>query len=135
MVSHGPVSLEGAGREAVIRIATGSAEWVLRGPDLDPPARSVQTVRIRLRWTQERETRQPLSTQVSAAFQPPGDSFGQYNGSFSNIRASTEWTEVQLERHGLQQAFDVRYAYFYESRDNAGVLEIDRIELVQQPEP
>ncbi len=135
-VSHGPVSLEGNGREAVVRIATGSGEWVLRGPDLDPPARSVRTVRVRVRWTQGRETKQPSSVSIGTGFQPPGNSAGQYGGDISNIRASTEWAEVQLERRASQAPFDVRYAYLYDSRsEDTGVLEIDRIELVRQMEP
>ena len=134
-VSHGPVSLEGAGREAVIRIATGVSEWVLRGPDLDPPAPSVQTVRVRLRWTQGRETKQPQSMTMSAFLQLTGSSIYQTGGMIPGIRSSIDWTDVQLERRGMAAPLDVRYAYLYHQADNVGVLEIDRIELIRQPEP
>jgi hypothetical protein len=135
-VSHGPVSLDGAGREAVMRIATGSAEWAVRGPDLDPPAHSVQDVRIRARWAQDRQTTQPSSTSMTVCLQPLDESVYQPCWYFISIRSSGEWVDVQLERHGAQTVFDVRYAYLYSAGGgNTGVLEIDRIELIRQAEP
>jgi hypothetical protein len=135
VVSHGPISLEGTGRAAVIRIATGAGEWVLRGPDLDPPARLVQTIRIRLRWTQGRVTSQPQSMSMSAFLQQLDHSIYQTGGSSLSIPSLTEWTDVQLERYGARTPVDVGYAYLYDQSDSAGVLEIDRIELVRQAEP
>src|SRR5438128_2634650 len=43
-VSRGPLAIDGVDADAFIRIDPASADWVLRGPDLDPPARAIRTL-------------------------------------------------------------------------------------------
>jgi hypothetical protein len=134
-VSHGPISVEGTGREAVIRVETGSAEWVLRGPDLDPPASAVQTVRLRARWTRARPMNQPSSAGVNAHVWQPGSPVWPSWWSMS-VPSSPDWVDIQFGGRNVTPQSAVGFVNLYHSADdNKGILEIDRIELVQNTQP
>src|SRR5688500_16805199 len=49
-VTSGQMTVQGIDREAVINFDRPSDSWVLRGPDLEPPAEGILGVRIRYRW-------------------------------------------------------------------------------------
>lgn len=131
-VTRGPVAVEGAGREAFIRIDPASAEWVLRGPDLEPPAAAVKTVRIRYRWT-------PASDLEPAAVRT-----GNLIAYFETLQLGPDqptagaeifptegWTDVEFRPGSYTGALDVRYMYFRSFGWNRGVFEIDSIRIVQ----
>lgn len=132
VVSRGALSIEGSGSDAYIRIET-SSKWVLRGPDLDPPASGVLTVRVRSRWRPGRmEPGASLAPATVAAYFEVANPLSPYQPSAgADVPATDTWTEIQLERRGHANPLDVRYAYFSARYENPGILAFDAIELVQ----
>jgi hypothetical protein len=132
-VSRGPLTIEGLGADAFIRIVPASADWVLRGPDYEPPAPAIRTVKVRYRWTPD-PSLQPGAKKTGhliavfdrsplAADQP---------AAHAELPPSSEWAELALTPGSFRDPLDVRYVYFLPGAWNRGVFEIDRIQLVDQ---
>src|SRR5687768_3146838 len=62
-VTRGPISVEGDGAAAFIRVKLDINHHVMRGPDLVPPATGVRGARVRARLRHDR-TRSPQSVQT-----------------------------------------------------------------------
>jgi hypothetical protein len=141
-VSRGSFWIDEADSNGAIAVQlAGSAfpahDVVLRGPDLDPPVKAVRTIRIRYQWMPAsgsgslslRATFEPVHLNTSG-YQPIANGF---------LKAGTDWKETEFgsilelsgKAPGTPATPDVRYLYFTNSSDSAGVLKIDAITLVQ----
>jgi hypothetical protein len=137
-VARGSLALEGSGIGAFIRIDRTDRDWLLRGPDLEPAAEAVRTVRIRFRWRPDPGSPPPevQSTSVSAHFETlrpavSGDPAAQAHMSIT-VPPRGDWTEIELRPQGqFKPPADVKYCYLQSYGANRGVLEIDRIEIVR----
>lgn len=135
-VARGPLSVEGSGQDGFIRIAQAEREWVLRGPDLSPPATGVRTLLVRYRWLPDpglspaaaRNVHATAYLQTTASLQP--HYYGQGAAS-ADIQPRSEWTDITFVPGQFTPPIDVSYCYLLSFGANRGVLEIDRIELVQ----
>lgn len=125
-VSRGSFSIDTEDSNGAIAVQVPSpAGMVLRGPDIDPPAAAIRTVRIRYRWFPERG-RDSLSMWVAfdATNAPMVD---QQPRAFATLTAGTGWQEAEF-RHATP--LDVRYVYFGTYSIGPGVLKIDAITLL-----
>lgn len=132
-VSRGPLSIHGEGRAAVIRIAVAimdpAPQWVLRGPDFQPPVTGVQSVRLRY-------------TSVAPAGAPPMLVWGTLTAFFDVLNFPIEigqaYARVDIKRgesieavfepSNYRQPLDVRYVYLHSSDSNRGVRARDRFD-------
>lgn len=131
-----PVSLVGLGSNAFIRIEPrlGLDGWVLRGPDLSPPAGGVRTIKIWYRWRLDPALSPGAATTftLAASFEvlnplhPPDQPT-----AYAQLQPASEWTAADLVPGSFRHPLDVKYVYLHQSSTNPGVFEIDRIELVQ----
>lgn len=129
-VSRGPLTLVGAGDTAFLRLDPTTSEWVARGPDLEPPAVGLGTMRIRYRWVPDPQL-QPGATRtfsVSALFEtePP---LPNQPYTFAALAPATDWTDFSFPPPYLLTTRRVRYAYLHAQSNNRGVFDIARIEL------
>jgi hypothetical protein len=108
-----------------IQLARSSGMLVLRGPDIDPPARAIRSVRIRYQWLPE-SGRSALSLWVAfdATNSTPPDLQPR---AFATLDAGAGWQEIELRQ---STPLDVRYLYFGTYSTGAGVLKLDAIALV-----
>lgn len=136
-VSRGSVAIVGSGSEAVIRIDRADQEWVLRGPDLTPPAPEVRTLLIRYRWqldpalpaTAARTLHATAYFQTTTPihwFDPNAQA-----AAHGDLQPQNEWTEIRFVPGQYTPPIEVRYCYLHSFGANRGVLEIDRIELAR----
>lgn len=134
--TRGPITVEGDGAAAFIRITLDLNDSVLRGPDLVPLAAGVRGARVRVRLRHDR-ARPPQAVQ-SEEFQLY---FEVDNPVVPNTQSSMriavppgeEWLDLELTP-GLYcclQPLTVRYAYVPFRSTSPATLEIDRIELTQ----
>jgi len=131
-----PISLVGDGRDAVIRIEPkrGLDGWVLRGPDFATPARNVSGLRLWYRWRPDPALGPgaALTFTITASFEainaprPP-----EQPAAYAQLQPAAEWTEESFRAGSFREALDIDYLYLHQFSSNAGVFEIDRIELVQ----
>ena len=133
-VSRGSFSIDSDGSNGAITIQfTGSSggPLLLRGPDIDPPAKAIRAFRVRYQWL----TELPVSFYPSffvaaeAANAPSADVQARNSKS---LQAGPGWKELEVPNY-LNSASalpDVRYAYFWVSPQPAGLLKIDTITLV-----
>jgi hypothetical protein len=134
-VSRGSMTLEGSGPDAFVRLDRPDQEWVLRGPDLSPPATAIRTARLRYRWRLDPTLSAGASrtAYVTVHFDAPG--LPEYqNGQASvtvPLQPSDVFTDGSFTLGQYFQALDVRYVYVSCSGTNRGVFEIDRIEIVR----
>ena len=134
-VSRGAMTLEGSGTDAFVRLERPDVEWVLRGPDLSPPATAIRTARLRYRWRLD-PTLSPTAARtawVTVHFDAPGlpdYHHGQTNAAVP-LQPSDVFTDASFTVGQYLPALDVRYVYVSCGGANRGVFEIDRIELVQ----
>lgn len=131
-VTRGQITLQGVGPEAVINFDRPSESWVLRGPDLEPPAEAVRGVRIRYRWEPDPRLGPGASRtgSMTAHFETVPFAADQPQAHAWPISPSDGWTELDFVPGSFRDALDVRYVYITSSGFNPGVLQIDRIELV-----
>ena len=136
-VAKGNPVLEEIGSDAFIRIARADGEWVLRGPDLVPPAEGVQTLRFRYRWQPDPSLSPTASrTMVVTTYFETVASIGwldphDQGAATAVLQPQNEWTELRFAPSQYRPPIDVRYCYVHSFGGNRGTLEIDRIELVQ----
>ncbi len=136
-VARGSLALEGSGAAAFIRIDRPEREWLLRGPDLAPPARNVMTVRIRYRWMPD-PTLAPgasLSIRAAAHFQSTTPVVGYdplaQGAALVELQPQNGWTDATFRPESFKPPIEITHCYLHSFGANRGVLEIDRIELVQ----
>ena len=136
-VTRGPLTLEGAGTDAFIRITRAEQQWVLRGPDFTPPADGVRTLRIVYRWrpdpglpasagrtayvTAHFQTVRPIHT-----FDPTAQAAGHVT-----LQPNDNWNELTFIVDQYTPPIEVQYCYLHSAGANRGVIEIDRIELIR----
>jgi hypothetical protein len=129
-----PISLVGSGAAALIRIEprSGVDGWVLRGPDLIPPATAVRAIRIWYRWRVDPSV-SPGAVQTFSMFasfeavNPP--MAPQQPAAHTVLQPASDWSAADLGP--FRNPLDVKYVYLHQSSNNSGVFEIDRLELVQ----
>jgi hypothetical protein len=155
--SKGPISLEGTGPQAFIRIRLGGGtptlpgeyflQVVLRGPDLEAPVR-ISGLRMRDRWV----TSVPPNinygpgsmsgalgySQPVAPPYPPGTSDGTLFFTRSDNASAADWRETELIHTG-RAADAIRYVYLalgsYTGGSDCGYpiqLDIDWISIERQ---
>src|SRR5687768_15238552 len=114
-VTRGPITVEGDGAAAFIRVRLDVNDYVLRGPDLEPPAAGVRGARIRAR----------LRPDLSRSSQAPAEEVHLYfevidpvvpNAQSSmriGVPSGEEWLDLQLKPalYCCLQPLTVRYAY------------------------
>jgi hypothetical protein len=136
-VARGSLTLEGSGPEAFIRIDRADLEWVLRGPDLTPPAVGVHTVSIRYRWRPDPglPATAVQTAPVRALFQTTTPVVGYdpnaQAAALRNLQPQADWTDVVLVPGQFTPPINVEYCYLHSFDANRGALEIGRIELVR----
>lgn len=136
-VARGSLALEGSGAGAFVRIDRADREWLLRGPDLTPPVAGVRTLSIRYRWRPDPglTAGAVLTALVTAHFQTTSavvgyDPHAQAAAS-GKLEPRDDWTDVALIPGQFTPPIEIEYCYLHSFGANRGVLEIDRIELVQ----
>jgi hypothetical protein len=117
---------------------TDLTNFVLRGPDLDPPAKAVRAIRVRYQWLPASGTN-PLSLRATVESAPPNPS-GYQSIANGFLKAGAGWKVadfnpiLELSGHapGTPATPAVRYLYFTRSDlGGAGLVKIDSIALVQ----
>ncbi len=136
-VSRGSLAVEGSGTDAFVRIDRADREWVLRGPDLDPPAAGVQTLSVRYRWRPDPglPPTAARTARITAQFQTTTpvvayDRTAQAAAS-ATLEPRDEWTVHRFVPGNFAPPIDVSYCYLHSYGANRGVIEIDRIELIR----
>jgi hypothetical protein len=131
-VTSGQMTLQGTGSEAVINFDRPSDSWVLRGPDLEPPAEGVVGVRIRYRWEPDPRLTPGASRtgSMTAHFEKVPFAVEQPEAQVWPLSPTDGWTEFDLVPWSLRDGLGVRYVYITSSGFNPGVLQIDRITLI-----
>jgi len=124
--SNGAITIQFAGSSG------GQFPLLLRGPDIDPPAKAIRAFRIRYQWLTELPVSfyASLFVVVEAANAPGVDPQPR---NFKSLQPGPGWKELEVVPNYLNSAtgpFDVRYAYFWVSPQPAGRLKIDTITLV-----
>jgi hypothetical protein len=137
-VTHGPVpiSLVDQGQDAFIRIEPKLRldGWVLRGPDLTPPARNIRGLRLWYRWRLD-PSLSPTAARtftMSVTFEAINSPYPPSQPSaYAQLQPAPEWTEANVPVRSFLDPLEVKYVYFHQFSSNPGVFEIDRIELVE----
>ena len=130
-VTSGQITLQGIGHEAVVNVDRPSESWVLRGPDLEPPAEGVVGVRIRYRWEPDPRLGPGASRtgSMTAHFEKIPFAVDQPEAHAWPISPTDGWRELDFVP-SFRDGLDVRYVYITSSGFNPGVLQIDRIALL-----
>ena len=131
-VTSGQMTVQGSGAEAVINVGRPSESWVLRGPDLEPPAEGVSGVRIRFRWEPDPRLQPGASRtgSMTAHFEKVPFVIDQPTAAVWPISPTGGWAELDFGPASIRDGTGVRYVYMTSSGFNPGVLQIDRIELI-----
>ena len=137
-VSNGPFSIddEDSNGEIAIQItyvAGGNGNMVLRGPDIEPAARSIRAVRVRYQWLPSNTANNPGFALFVAFAGANAVGGGLHPRASATLKAGPGWKEsesgVAVEFPELMP-LDVRYVYFSGFNQNPGLLKIDTITLV-----
>ena len=136
-VTRGPITVEGEGAAAFIRVGLDFNDHVLRGPDLVPPAAGVRGARIRVRFRNDRG-RPPQAVALAEEFHlylevvDPVIANTQSSMRVS-VPAGDEWLDLQLQPglYCCPQPLTVRYGYVPFRSTTPATMEIDRIELTR----
>ena len=135
-VTRGPITVEGDGAAAFIRVKLDFNTSVMRGPDLAPPAAEVHGARVRARLRHDR-ARSPQSVQT--------EEFHLYFEVIDPLVPATqpsmrvevppgeEWLDLELKPalYCCLQPLTVRYTYVPFRSPSPSTMEIDRIELTK----
>jgi hypothetical protein len=137
-VTRGPITVEGDGAAAFIRVKLDINAHVMRGPDLVPPAAGVRGARVRARLRHDR-SRPPQSVQtedVDLYFEVIDPLVPATQSSMRvSVPPGEEWLDLEL-KPGLYcclQPLTVRYTYIPFRSTSPATMEIDRIELTRDP--
>jgi hypothetical protein len=133
-VSRGSFSIDSNDSNGAITIQlTGSSggPLLLRGPDIDPPAKAIRALRIRYRWLTELPVSfyPSLWVAVEATNAPSADVQPR---NFKSLQAGPDWKELEVGSflNSASAPLDVRYAYVWVAPLPVGLLKIDAIMLV-----
>ena len=132
--TRGPITVEGDGAAAFIRVTLDLNDSVLRGPDLVPLAAGVRGARIRARLRHDR-SRPPQAVQTEEFhlyFEVVNPVVPNAQSSMRiAVPPSEEWLDLELTPalYCCLQPLTVRYAYVPFRSTSPATLEIDRIEL------
>lgn len=136
-VTRGPITVEGDGAAAFIRVRLDVNDHVLRGPDLEPPAAGVRGARIRARLRVDR-SRPPqavaLAEEVDLYFEVVDPVVRNAQSSVRvAVPSGEEWLDLQLKPalYCCLQPLTVKYAYVPFRSTSPATMEIDRIELTK----
>jgi hypothetical protein len=134
-VTRGPISVEGGGTAAFIRVKLDSNS-VMRGPDLAPPVAGVRGARIRarLRHDRPRIPQWPQTEDVHMYFDVVNPVQPNTQSSMRvAVPPSEDWVDLSLNPalYCCLQPLTVRYAYVPFFNTFPSTLEIDRIELTK----
>lgn len=135
-VTRGPITVEGDGAAAFIRVKLGVNEYAMRGPDHAPPASGVGGARVRARLRHDR-SRPPQAVQtedVHLYFEVLNPLVPNAQPSMRvSVPPSEEWLELELKPalYCCLQPLTVTYAYVLFRSTSAATMEIDRIELTR----
>jgi hypothetical protein len=133
-VSRGSFSIDTDDSNGAITIQlTGSSggPLLLRGPDIDPPAKAIRSFRIRYQWLPELPSGFDPSLWVAIeATNAPGAVDQPRN--YKSLQAGPGWKELEVRSYlnSGTAPLDVRYAYFWVSPLPVGLLKIDTITLI-----
>jgi hypothetical protein len=135
-VTRGPITVEGDGAAAFIRIALDLNDYVMRGPDLVPPAQGVRgaRVRARLRHDRSRPSQAVQTEDVHMYFEVVDPSIPNTQSSMRvGVPPSDEWVDLELKPalYCCLHPLTVRYAYVPFRSTSPATMEIDRIELTK----
>ena len=134
-VTHGPITVEGEGTAAFMRVKLDHGTYVIRGPDFDPAVSGILGARVRARLRHD-TPRPPLSVQ-SERFELYFDVINPVirntqSSMFVSVPPSDGWQELTL-MPGLYCCLGpltVRYAYVPLRSTTPATLDIDRIQLI-----
>jgi hypothetical protein len=139
-VTRGPISVEGDGAAAFIRVKLDFNNYVMRGPDLAPPVADVRGARVRARLRHDRP-RSPQSVQtedVHLYFEVVNPDIPTTQPSMHvSVPPGEEWLDLEL-KSGLYcclRPLTVMYAYVAFRSTSPATMEIDRIELTKSKDP
>ena len=95
--SRGPATVVNDGLTTFIRVSPASSPWVLRGPDLSPPATAVRTLRFRYRWRPDPDLDRNASRTgyVYARFERAPATSHQPT-AYAILQPASAWTDVDL---------------------------------------
>ncbi len=134
-VTRGPITVEGDGAAAFIRVRLDVNDYVLRGPDLEPPAAGVRGARIRARLRPDRSRpSQAADEEVHLYFEVIDPVVPNAQSSLRiGVPSGEEWLDLQLRPalYCCLQPLTVRYAYVPFRSTSPATMEIDRIELTK----
>jgi hypothetical protein len=134
-ITRGPVTLEGDGTAAFLRVRRGATTALLRGPDLPTPAAGVQSARIRVRLRYDfPPTGFPRTDRFGLTFDvtnPPTP--GVQPHLFATVPPGDDWQELTLlsDAYCCTPPFTVRYGYVELFHNQPATLDIDWIAFVQ----
>jgi hypothetical protein len=135
-VTRGPITVEGDGAAAFIRVKLDVNDYAMRGPDLAPLAAGVRGARIRARLRHDR-SRPPQAVQtedVDLFFEVVNPPVPHTQPSMRvSVPPSEEWLDLELKPllYCCPQPLTVRYAYVPFRSTSSATMEIDRIELTK----
>jgi hypothetical protein len=135
-VTRGPITVEGDGAAAFIRVKLDLNDYVMRGPDLVPLAAGVRGARIRARLRHDR-SRPPQAVQtedVHLYFEIIDPVVPNTQSSMRvGVPPGEEWLDLELKPalYCCLQPLTVRYAYVPFRSTSPATMEIDRIELTK----
>lgn len=134
-VTRGPITVEGEGRAAFIRVKLEFGHYVLRGPDLAPPAAGITGARIRARLQRDAPRHsQFLPTEyVELTFEIVDPPAPYAQASVLATVAPGDWQDLELKpvMNCCSPPVTVRYAYIPFRATTLSTLDIDRIELTR----
>jgi hypothetical protein len=135
-VTRGPITVEGDGAAAFIRVKLDVNDYAMRGPDLAPLATGVRGARVRARLRHDR-SRPPQAVQtedVYLYFEVVNPLVPDTQPSIrASVPPSEEWLELELKPalYCCPQPLTIRYAYVTFRSTSPATMEIDRIELTK----
>ena len=134
-VSRGPITVEGSGTAAFIRIML-DFESLLRGPDLSPPVAGIRGMRLRarLRHDRPRIAQWPQTEAVKMYFDVENPVQPHTQSSMHIlVGPSEDWMDLVPDPalYCCMQPLTVRYAYVPFFPSFSSTLDIDRIELTK----
>jgi hypothetical protein len=134
--TRGPITVEGDGTAAFIRVKLDFNDYVMRGPDLVPLAAGVRGARVRARLRHDR-SRPPQAVQtedVHLYFEVIDPLVPNTQSSMRvGVPPSEAWLDLELKPalYCCLQPLTVRYAYVPFRSTSPATMEIDRIELTK----
>jgi hypothetical protein len=135
-VTRGPITVEGDGAAAFIRVKLDLHDYVMRGPDLGPPAEGVRGARLRARLGHDRP-RAPQAAQTEdfhLYFEVINPHVPNTQSSMRiGVPPSEGWVDLELEPalYCCLQPLTVKYVYVPFRSTSPATREIDRIELTK----